>query len=94
MIPPTTMNLLPKIEVSREIPERKDNGLDQTIKSMDLFAPHAGFMPSVTMEDAQKMADLRYGTVFSFHSENTCRERSSLAGLGPTRFTYTGRGLG
>eukprot|EP00268_Persea_americana_P026775 TRINITY_DN2627_c0_g1_i1.p1 TRINITY_DN2627_c0_g1~~TRINITY_DN2627_c0_g1_i1.p1 ORF type:complete len:229 (+),score=29.94 TRINITY_DN2627_c0_g1_i1:268-954(+) len=58
MIPPTTMNLLPKIEVSREIPERKDNGLDQTIKSMDLFAPHAGFMPSVTMEDAQKMADL------------------------------------
>lgn len=62
MIPPTTMNLLPKIEVSREIPERKVNGSDQTIKSMDLFPPRAGFMPSVTMEDAQKIADLRYGT--------------------------------
>ncbi|RWR79480.1 protein TIFY 10A [Cinnamomum micranthum f. kanehirae] len=58
MIPPTTMNLLPKIEVSREIPERKDNGSDQTIKSMDLFPPRAGFMPSVTMEDGQKIADL------------------------------------
>lgn len=94
MIPPTTMNLLPKIEISGEFSERKDNVSDLNVKSMDLFPPRAVFMPSVPME----AGNIRYGTealvgmteitrrIFeTVHGYGFFDERSSFVGLALTR---------
>lgn len=56
--PTTTMNLLPKMEVSGEGSERKEDDSDRNVKSMDLFPQHGGFGPS---EDSRNGADMRYG---------------------------------
>ncbi|XXG81639.1 hypothetical protein AAC387_Pa09g2221 [Persea americana] len=54
--PTTTMNLLPKMEVSGEGSERKEDVSDRNVKSMDLFPQHGGFGPS---EDSRNGADMR-----------------------------------
>lgn len=54
--PATTMNLLPKMEISGEGSERKEDVSDRNVKSMDLFPQRAGFGPS---EGSRNSADMR-----------------------------------
>lgn len=58
----TTMNLLPKMDIPGDVSERKDavseRMSERNVKSIDLFPPRPGLVPSVPTEIAQMRDDL------------------------------------